>query len=68
MKKRKEKFRIAYLNPEKCSFHRIPGYIVAMANVGGSVYCAFFVDGLHTEESIKKNNRTIKLHTIYSCW
>lgn len=66
-KKRKEKIYIVYQNPEKCSFHRIPGFIVAMATVGGGVYCAFFDDGLHTEESIKKNKRAIKLHSIYSC-
>ena len=68
MKMRKAKFCIVYQAPEQCSFHRIPGFIVAMAAVGGSVYCAFFDDGLHTEESIKRNNRTIKLHSVYSCW
>ena len=41
MKTRKEKFYIVYRNPEKCSFHRIPGFIVAVAAVGGGVYCAF---------------------------
>ncbi len=64
---RKEKFYVIYQAPEKCSFFQIPGYIVAMATVGGGVYCAFFDDGLHTEESIKKNNKAIKLHSIYPC-
>ena len=62
-----EKFYIIYQNPEECSFHRIPGYIVAMATVGGGVYCAFFDDGLHTEESIRKHKKTIKRHSVYPC-
>jgi len=65
---KKEKFHIICQAPEKCSFFKIPGYIVAMAEVRGGTWCAFFDSRLHTEESIRKNKKTIKLHSVYPCW
>ena len=65
-RRKKEAFYVVNQGPGKCNFYRIPGYIVAMSDINGSICCAFFDEELHTEESIKKNNQTIKLHSIYS--
>ena len=65
MASRAEKHIVAYRNVRKCEFHNIGSHIVATSVIGGSVFCAFFDSGLHTEESIKRRG-SIKLHSIYS--
>lgn len=42
MKAKKEKFYTVHMDTKDCRFYLIPGYLVAMAEVGGAEYCAFF--------------------------
>lgn len=64
MARKTERYIIAYRNVSKCDFHNIGTHIVVTTIIGGTMFCAFFETGLHTEESIKRRG-SIKLHSIY---
>jgi hypothetical protein len=56
-------FKTIRCSPKECEFFDVGTHLVAVAERGGEIYCAFLEVGLHTEESLK-DIIEIPMHSI----